>query len=260
MFQTYADLGLIGIVLNVALLVAWLRSVGVTLERWGRPAGDAPSGATPAAPDPLDAERNVIWALLGVVAAFAVSSAIDWTWFAPGVALPALLSAGWIAGRGPLSAPIGMTPRRDTSLGTRPMAILAATGLLILGIAVAWATWQPLRSQNAVNAGQSALAAGDENAALGHFQTAVSAFPVSLTAIQNLGNAYALNGDLAAARQEFVHGTAVHPENACAWMYLGQFEYNHGDRARATAALARASALNVTTLFTPTTPVCPQSS
>ena len=55
-----------------------------------------------------EAERDAVWALLGVVAAFAVSSAIDWTWFAPGVALPALAAAGWIAGRGP-----PVTARRD---------------------------------------------------------------------------------------------------------------------------------------------------
>jgi hypothetical protein len=271
-FQTYADFGLIGVVISLALLIAWLRSVGVTLERWGRPAGDhsddqTESGA--AAGEPPDnesrrasdreAERDAVWALLGVVAAFAVSSAIDWTWFAPGVALPALVSAGWIAGRGPLSRPVGMVAGPGRSLSMRPGAILAITGVLLLGLAVAWETWQPLRAQNAIDAGLAAQASGDTGAALSNFRTAANAFPVSLTAIQYLGDLYTTLGDHAAARREFVRGTQMQPNNACAWMYLGQFEYLHGDPARGQAALRRAGELNVTTIFTPTTPVCPQS-
>ena len=271
-FQTYADFGLIGIVLNLALLIAWLRSARVTLGRWGRPAGaqsDGRMSSGTADGEPTDgqsqkasdheAERDAVWALLGVVAAFAVSSAIDWTWFAPGVALPALAAAGWIAGRGPLSRPVGMTTGRGRAVSTRPGAILAITVVVILGIAVAWGAWRPLRSQNAIDAGLAAQARGDTDAALSNFRAAVHAFPVSLTAIQYLGDMYASLGDLPAARHQFVRGTQAQPSNACAWMYLGQFEYLHGDPARGQAALQRADELNATAIFTPATPVCPQS-
>jgi len=131
--------------------------------------------------------------------------------------------------------------------------------VLVLGIAVAWGAWQPLRSQNAIDAGLAAQARGDTNAALSNFRTAASAFPVSLTAIQYLGDMYTSLGDHAAARHQFVRGTQIQPSNACAWMYLGQFEYLHGDPARGEAALQRAGELNVAATFTPTTPVCPQS-
>ncbi len=279
-FQTYADFGLIGIVLNLALLIAWLRSVGVTLEAGSGPSGSRstylpssgagertrseiiegePAGAESRLATDREGERDAVWALLGVVAAFAVSSAIDWTWFAPGVALPALASAGWIAGRGRLSRPVGMTTGGGRTLSTRPGAILAITGVLILGIAVAWGAWQPLRSQNAVDSGLTAQARGDTDAALSDFRTAVNAFPVSLTAIQYLGAMYTTLGDHAAARHQFVRGTQVQPSNACSWMYLGQFEYLHGDTAAGQAALTRAGELNVAAVFTPTTPVCPQS-
>ena len=48
--------------------------------------------------------------LLAVVVTYAVSSLIDWTWFIPGVTVPALVCAGWLAGRGPLSDGEPATP------------------------------------------------------------------------------------------------------------------------------------------------------
>ena len=40
--------------------------------------------------------------MLAVVLTFGIHSTIDWTWFFPGVTIPALVCAGWLAGRGPL--------------------------------------------------------------------------------------------------------------------------------------------------------------
>ena len=276
--QTYADFGLIGIALNLALLIAWIRSAGVTLEWWPRSGRDRPrsrayaaSGSPPGAaihsgtirsagPRPAalhPGERDSVWALLGVVGAFAVSSAIDWTWFAPGVALPALASAGWIAGRGPLSRQVGIRGESWRTLGTRPGAILAITAVLAVGIGVVWETWQPLRSQNALNAGIAAHEAGDTTTALADFRTAVNAFPLSLTAIQYLGNAYASLGSPKAARRWLVHGTVVQPQNPCSWMYLGQYEWALGNHDEGAAALARAGELNIAVRpFTPTTTSC----
>ena len=44
------------------------------------------------------------------VVVFGVHSAIDWTWFVPGNVVPALLLAGWVAGRGPLRARLAPEP------------------------------------------------------------------------------------------------------------------------------------------------------
>ena len=35
-----------------------------------------------------------------VVVVFGAHSLVDWTWFVPGTAVPALLCAAWVAGRG----------------------------------------------------------------------------------------------------------------------------------------------------------------
>ncbi len=60
--------------------------------------------AEPHAPrrTPARPERTGLITMLAVVVTFGVSSLIDWTWFIPGVTVPALVCAGWLAGRGPL--------------------------------------------------------------------------------------------------------------------------------------------------------------
>jgi O-Antigen ligase len=97
--ETFADFGVIGLVVSFALLGAW----GVAVKRtlWS----PAPPG------EAAVSERAGLLTLLAVVVIFGVSSLIDWTWFVPGVAVPALICAGWLAGRGPLGGPT----RRVTS-------------------------------------------------------------------------------------------------------------------------------------------------
>jgi hypothetical protein len=102
-FQTLADLGIVGLVLSLALAAAWavaaLRSTGLRRPR-------APGADT--------AERIGLVTMLAVVVVFIVHSAIDWTWFVPADAVLALLLAGWVAGRGPVVAtPPPILPRRS---------------------------------------------------------------------------------------------------------------------------------------------------
>ena len=51
-------------------------------------------------------------ALAAIVVAFGLQSTLDWTWFFAGIAVPVLLCAGWLAGRGPLRASPAATRRR----------------------------------------------------------------------------------------------------------------------------------------------------
>ena len=92
--QTFADLGLIGLAANLALLIAWGRSAAAAIAT-----GTLRSARAPAETE-RDGERTGLVALLLVVVAFGLSSALDWTWYFPGVTVPALLAAGWLAGRG----------------------------------------------------------------------------------------------------------------------------------------------------------------
>jgi hypothetical protein len=135
--QTLADLGLVGLALVLALLVAWMVAAGRPTHPFNRrwtirriptdPAGPPPDrlldrlaarlpdplgGWRPAwrrwtisaRPAPYAPERIGMLCVLCVVVVFGIHSLVDWTWYVPGNACVALLCAGWLAGRGPLEA------------------------------------------------------------------------------------------------------------------------------------------------------------
>ena len=76
--------------------------------------------------------------LLAIVVIFGVHSLVDWTWFVPGDAIPALLCAGWLAGRGPVVETFGPRGRP----GAVPVVAAAVAGRR-LALLAAWQTWQP---------------------------------------------------------------------------------------------------------------------
>ncbi|HEY6396674.1 MAG TPA: O-antigen ligase family protein, partial [Solirubrobacteraceae bacterium] len=78
--ETFADFGLVGIAISLALLGAW----GIAARRTLGPRTDR------AGLDETTGERTGLVALLSVVVVFGVHSAVDLTWFIPGVATPAL--------------------------------------------------------------------------------------------------------------------------------------------------------------------------
>jgi hypothetical protein len=90
--ETFADLGLIGTLLSLGLLVAWAAATARTLgfkrrrERDGLPAGGQPGPPAVRAGE-HGAERIGLITMLAVVLTFGIHSAIDWTWFFPGVAV-----------------------------------------------------------------------------------------------------------------------------------------------------------------------------
>jgi O-antigen ligase/polysaccharide polymerase Wzy-like membrane protein len=105
--QTLADLGIVGLVLTLALLVAWMAACGRSTRpfnrRWSAQRSP-PSVAWRTAPEAYTPERIGMLAMLCIVVVFGVHSFVDWTWYVPGDACVALLCAGWLAGRGPLPA------------------------------------------------------------------------------------------------------------------------------------------------------------
>ena len=120
--QTLADLGIVGLVMTLALLVVWLAAAGRSTHpfnrRWTRwasvrgwlargEAGDRPAWrrlTVQGRPAAYTAERVGALTMLCIVVVFGIHSLADWTWYVPGNACVALLCAGWLAGRGPLQA------------------------------------------------------------------------------------------------------------------------------------------------------------
>jgi O-Antigen ligase len=114
--QTLADLGLVGLLLALALLAAWMAAAGRSTHpfnrRWSswhalrnRSSGERPGWrrfTVHGRPASYTPERIGLLCMLCLVVVFGVHSLVDWTWYVPGNACVALLCAGWLAGRGPL--------------------------------------------------------------------------------------------------------------------------------------------------------------
>jgi hypothetical protein len=238
--DTFADLGLIGVALSLALLVSWCLAAARPLAprtRWR----DLVSERV--------AEREGLMALGCVVVAFGVQSAVDWTWFFTGVAVPALVCAGWLVGRGPLGHPVGRAAHRRPLL-QRPGSAAALAGLTALALALAWFTWQPLRSADALSASLSAAAAGHHPEAFTEARDAATIDPVSVAPLQILSSLYAGAGDPAAARQQLIDATHRQSGNPQPWQWLGQFELDHGQTRAAYRTLLRAQRLDRTDTWT----------
>lgn len=137
--QTLADLGIVGLALTLALLLAWIAAAGrsthplnrrwsdwASVRRWiRRPGASRPPAwrrlRVEGGPVPYTAERIGMLGMLCIVVVFGIHSLADWTWYVPGDACVALLCTGWLAGRGPLLA-----DGSDRSAGTISFAAVGA--------------------------------------------------------------------------------------------------------------------------------------
>jgi hypothetical protein len=253
--QTLADLGIAGLALTIALLFAWMAATGRSTHpfnrRWSA-RRSPPSLAWSSEPLAYTPERVGLLTMLCIVVTFGVHSFVDWTWYVPGDALVALLCAGWLAGRGPLSpgnrlAPAGslqaaaIAPssrtNRSIAAGTPTTAtpglhwpakvepVRAAIAIVVVAGALlaAWTEWQPQRS---VDASEQALALLRRNpvAALSAAQAAVQRDPLSATALFRLAAVQHETGQNALARATLQKAVHMQPSNPETWSTLGEYD------------------------------------
>ncbi|HKG02203.1 MAG TPA: tetratricopeptide repeat protein [Conexibacter sp.] len=252
--QTLADLGLIGMGINVALLLAWLgaaaRATGVRpRRRWGAwlmalaRTRDTRTRPEVRARQPMTPERIGLMTLATTAIAFGVHSAVDWTWFVPGTAITGLLCAAWVAGRGPLGAapaPPAALPRGQAGWSAARGRIALAALVLAVGLAGAWTIWQPQRSIDASDAALTALLAGHPQDALADAQNAVDINPLSIDPLLTLAAVQRANRQPDAARATLQRVVRLQPANPETWLRLGQFELNAGHARRALRLLGAA--------------------
>jgi hypothetical protein len=258
--QTLADLGVVGLLVTLALLAAWLAAVGRATHpfnrRWrvvGAPR-DLPRrlplrwqrlSGTEALYTP---ERIGLLTMLCLVVTFGIHSFVDWTWYVPGNACVALLCAGWLAGRGPLSdiAPRSDTPARPRlpslrELGPLRGGIVAA--VLVATLLTAWAQWQPQRSVDASNEAL-ALVARNPSAALAMAHTAISRDPLSAEALMILAAIQQGAGMPVAARGTLEDAVHLQPSNPRTWQALGEYDLRASNPTAALNELRAAVYLN----------------
>jgi hypothetical protein len=232
-FETFADLGTIGLVVNAVLLVAWVAVARRPLAvgaRWRGLDGSARG------------ERAGMVALALIVLGFGVQSTLDFTWYFPGVTVPVLLAAGWLVGRGPLARPVGRRRDRPSPLD-RPAAVSVAALLGAVALAGAWLQWQPLRSAQALDASQSAAT---NAAAFDDARSAISADPLAVQPRVALAQLDRGVGRIAAGRAELVRLTRAQPDNPQAFEQLGDYDAATGAHRAAIVAMERVLALDHT--------------
>jgi O-antigen ligase len=233
--QTLADLGLAGLLISVALAGFWLVAATSAVGRERRLRWSM--AFTP--------ERVGMLTLLSVVVIFAAHSLVDWTWFVPGNAVVALLCAGWLAGRGPLlPEPVagggGLRERIRAGLRIRRRAGLAAAAIVVALIA-AWTTWQPLRSQNAMDDALVALEGKNIDAARADAQAAQDRNSLAVEPLFVRSVVEQQAGDKVAARRALEDAVKLQPSNSEPWLRLADFDLNVlRDPSQAKAALGPA--------------------
>jgi hypothetical protein len=232
--QTLADLGIAGMLISAALVGFWLIAATSAVGRRRRLAWV----------ESYSPERIALLTLLTVVVIFGVHSFVDWTWFVPGNAVVALLCAGWLAGRGPLTPePVaggGLVERMRAGLRAPWRAAMAGAALLVALIA-AWATWQPLRSQNAMDDALSALEHKDIKAARADAQAAQDRNPLAVEPLFVRSVVEQQAGDAAGARRALEEAVKLQPSNSEPWLRLAAYALNvEHDPAQAKAALGPA--------------------
>ncbi len=252
--QTLADLGVVGMGIDVALLLAWLgaaaRATGIRpRRRWGAwlwtlaRTRDLRARPQLRPRQPMTAERVGLITLAATAIAFGVHSTVDWTWFVPGTAVAGLVCAAWVAGRGPLGEPplprVALPHGRAGWAQARTRATLAAL-VVAVGLAGAWTVWQPQRSASANDAALAALDAGRPSQALADAQRSAGRNPLSIDPLLTLAAAQSAAHRDAAARATLQRAVRLQPANADTWLRLGELELALGHEKRALRLLGAA--------------------
>jgi len=211
--QTMSDLGLVGLVAAIGLLIAWLVAAARTLGLMpGR--GRSPEWSN---------ERIALAAIALSAVVFGLHSIIDWTWSIPGTALTALAAAGFVAGRGPVSA-APVPTRREGSTAATPARVVAAFGLAVTTLLCCWAIWQPQAAARANDRALDAIERGDfrqgeREADEARRTDRYSAAPLFVRATALAGQSRPL-----AAYRTLEQAVREHPRDPDTWLRLADYE------------------------------------
>jgi O-antigen ligase len=248
--QTLADLGWAGLAASLLVVVAWVRAAVRTV---GLRARDRRL--------PWDAERVGMATLAAIAVVCAAHSALDFTWFIPGLTVPLMLSAGWLAGALPLGARMAGTRTRPGRAGVvvpadglgavapearrrgwqRPGRALIAAGALLIAAAVAWSAIQPLRAANASDAAIARVDAGDLVNAAAIARIATERNPLSADALWDLAGIELQRGETVAAQAALERAVRLEPANAESWRRLGRFRLSVAQDPRGAVEAFRAA-------------------
>jgi tetratricopeptide (TPR) repeat protein len=219
--QTLSDFGWLGVAVSLLALGAWAWSVVRTVGLRRRERRLA-----------WDAERVGMATMAAVGVVYGVHSALDFSWFIPGLTVPALLCAGWLAGALPLrlrldertaTASSAAEPDRVGARGRARWRLAAAAGILAVAVAAAWASVQPVRSVNASDAAILRAEEGDLDNAAAIAVIASERNPLAVEPKWDLAAIELARNRPMAARAALEQAVRLEPANAETWRRLGGF-------------------------------------
>ena len=223
--QTLADTGILGLLVTLGLLGAWLVAAARTTALIPRFPGRDP----PERPD-WHEERMAIFCLALVAVVFGLQSAIDWTWFVPGPAVMALVAAGFVAGRGPLAA---ATAPPWAAVWPPPMErprLVVAGAVAVAALLCAWAIWQPEGSDRTADASLDLLSKGDSKGALTKAEDAHDADPLASRPLLVKASAQASLGRKPDALHTLEDAVLTFPGEPQTWIALADYQLAALDR------------------------------
>jgi hypothetical protein len=215
-FETLAELGLVGLLLLVGVLVA---GSATAVSRMLKTGGD---------------ERSALAALSAVVAAFVFEAAFDWMWELTAIAVVAFAALGLLVGPATATA-VARTPPRATLL--RAAAFAVAFAILLAQSILLLADIRVRDSRAAAERADYSEAVSDANAAR-------SLAPWAASPRLQLALAQELAGEVATARESVQEAAARDPIDWRIWLVAARIETKAGDFRRAAESLRRAQELN----------------
>jgi tetratricopeptide (TPR) repeat protein len=225
-----ADLGIVGVVVTSALLIAWLiaaaRATGLHPRR------------LPGRRD-WSGDRIALVAVTLMAVVFGLQSAIDWTWFVPGPTAMALVAAGFVAGRAPLGAPQPAAAFPSEPLAFSPERLLAASAVLIVAVLTAWAVWQPEAADRQTGDALRLADAGQVDAAIAETEDAADTNTLSSDPLLTQAAIETEAGRLAAARASLQRAVLRFPGDPQNWYRLAAFQLGTLDHPVESAATVR---------------------
>jgi tetratricopeptide (TPR) repeat protein len=211
--QVASDLGVLGLTVLLLITIVWLvaafKLVGAAAKAPWRWLNEA------------DEIRLASVAITLAALLFGIHSALDWVWFVPGVAYFGLLAGGWTLG-----SPAAHTARAGAPATTPArggtVQIVRAAAIALVGIAIAYAVYQPVRAEQKVSAGLD-VAENDPAKALKLGNQALELDPTSADAMILISVAQSNGGRQQDAEATLQLLTSQQPGNPASWLRLARF-------------------------------------
>jgi O-Antigen ligase len=239
--QTLADLGIVGVALTTALLLAWLAAALRTTALYPRRLPFRRGDGEPQSRRDWTPDRTALVALALIAMVFGLQSTIDWTWFVPGPAAMALVAAGFVAGRGPATA---LPEHRPIDLGgpfrnPSPPRLLAASAVLVAALLTAWAVWQPLAADRQTSDAIELAESGDVDGAIAKTREAADTNPLTAEPLLVEAAIAAQAGRDSDAESALEDAVLKFPGDPETWYRLAAFQLGTLDEPDAAAETVR---------------------